>query len=200
MTLLSLPLSLSLSNLNKKYPDRLKEWGKRYLAPLAAFLSVPLYDRRVEVVDGRGAVVGRVSELVRACDPGSLHPRVLSLRHEGSSLGSHARAAAQPERVLAYSKRVDVRWGSVGARLREASGVSALSDVMRFDLTPLRRRMQPAIEAHARLRRGGGSPCEAVACARVYHVNVVLRVRAAAPTGASPTGKDKGGTAEASRR
>ena len=104
-------------------------------------------------------------------------------------MGAHARAAAQPERVLAYSKRVDVKWGSVGARLR---GVVALSDVMRFDLTPLRRRMQPAIEAHARLNRMGGnggsdgrSPCEAVACARVYHVNVVLRVRAAAPTGSS---------------
>jgi len=134
---------------------------------------------------------------------------VLSLRHEGSSLGAHARAAAQPERVLAYSKRVDVRWGRVNARLR---GVVALSDVMRFDLTPLRRRMQPAIEAHARLNRGSGSgsgsgssdidtsrrlPCEAVACARVYHVNVVLRVRAAAPTGNSilpPSGgaKDQG--------
>lgn len=187
--------------------DRLKEWGKRYLAPLAAFLSIPLYDRRVEVVDGRGVVVGRVSELVSACDPGSLNSRVLSLRHEGSSLGSHARAAAQPERVLAYSKRVDVKWGSVGARLR---GVVALSDVMRFDLTPLRRRMQPAIEAHARLSRRGagdgrssaGPPCEAVACARVYHMNVVLRVRAAAPTGTStlPPEKSKNKDNDSSRR
>ena len=113
-------------------------------------------------------------------------------------MGAHARAAAQPERVLAYSKRVDVRWGSVGARLR---GVVALSDVMRFDLTPLRRRMQPAIEAHARLNRGEGlnrhgqhqhqPPCEAVACARVYHINVVLRVRAAAPTPGGSTGKNE---------
>ena len=106
-----------------------------------------------------GARVGKVAEAVALREPASLPGRVLALRHAGSALGSHARAAAQPERVIAYSKTVSVTWGAVEGRLR---GARALSDVMRFDLEPLTRRMQPAVEAHSRLARGGGARVEAV--------------------------------------
>ncbi len=132
--------------------------------------------------DGRGETVGTVAERVRLLDPEALNPRVRALRNYGAALGAHARAAAQPERVLAYSKDTKVAWSRLDARLQ---GVGALSDIMRFDLGPLTRRMQAPTEPHIRLSRAGDCGPEAVPCARVYHVNVVLRVRAAAPAPAS---------------
>lgn len=158
--------------------DRLKELGKRYLQPVAAWFGVTFPDRIVDAQDGRGETVGTVAERVRLLDPESLNPRVRALRNYGAALGAHARAAAQPERVLAYSKETTVAWCQVDARLQ---GVGALSDIMRFDLGPLTRRMQAPTEPHIRLSRGGDCAPEAVPCARVYHVNVVLRVRATAP-------------------
>jgi len=155
--------------------DRMKEWGKRWLQPVAEWFGAWFPDRRVRLADARGARVGTMAERVTLVDPSSLPPRVLAFRHEGSTLGAHARAAAQPERVLKYEKRVDVAWKAVAPRVRS---VGALSDVMRFDLAPLTRRMQPPLEAHARLAPAGGG-VEVVPCQRVYHVNLVLRIRAA---------------------
>lgn len=162
--------------------DRMKEWGKRYLQPVAEWFGAWFPDRRVRLADARGARVGTMAERVTLVDPSSLPARVLAFRHEGSSLGAHARAAAQPERVIKYEKRVDVRWKAVAPKLRS---VAALSDVMRFDLAPLTRRMQPPLEAHARLAPAGGG-VEVVPCQRVYHVNLVLRIRAADRGGRGP--------------
>jgi hypothetical protein len=165
--------------------DRLKELGKRYLQPAATFFGVVFHDRIVDATDGRGETVGTVGERVRLLEPDALNPRVRALRNYGAALGAHARAAAQPERVLAYSKETKVAWVKVDHRLQ---GVGALSDIMRFDLGPLTRRMQAPTEPHLRLSRDSGAATgaaacapEAIPCARVYHINVVLRVRAAAP-------------------
>jgi len=167
--------------------DRLKELGKRYLQPAASWFGVVFPDRIVNAEDGRGETAATVAERVRLLDPEVLNPRVRALRNYGAALGAHARAAAQPERVLAYSKETRVSWSRVDARLQ---GVGALSDIMRFDLAPLTRRMQAPTEPHIRLSRAAGADCapEAVPCARVYHVNVVLRVRAAAPAAVGEAG------------
>ena len=183
--------------------DRMKEWGKRYLQPVAEWFGAWFPDRRVSLSDARGSRVGHTAERVTLRDPAAVAARVLALRHEGSSLGSHARAAAQPEKVIKYEKRVKVAWRHVTPQLR---AVTACSDVMRFDLSPVTRRMQPPLEAHARLRGPGAAAAaaapessalrvardvEAVSCARVYHVNLVLRIRAAeSSTGSILSGGD----------
>lgn len=57
-------------------------------------------------------------------------------------------------------------------------GVDGLDDVLQLDLSWLTRRMQPSTESHYCLSPAAtGSHAEKIRCARVYHINLVLRVR-----------------------
>ena len=56
--------------------------------------------------------------------------------------------------------------------------MDGLDDVLQVDLSWLTRRMQPSTESHYCLSSAAsGRHAEKIRCARVYHINLVLRVR-----------------------
>ncbi|KAK9819060.1 hypothetical protein WJX81_003437 [Elliptochloris bilobata] len=160
--------------------DRMKEWGKRYLQPCAEWFGFRFPDRIVRVEDQRGHAVGRCEEKCTWKDEAAADARVREARFAGRLPGPKAlRAAIKPERVLCYSRRTTVAWDALDPRLQ---GVRGLSDILRLDLDHWCRHMQPPTEPHLRLveQRGGGFTVDSVECPRVYHLNMVLRVRSRA--------------------
>ncbi|KAK9807007.1 hypothetical protein WJX72_010642 [[Myrmecia] bisecta] len=127
--------------------DRMKEWGKRYLQPVASWFGFKFPDRIVHVVDQRGVRVGRCAETSKIVSDGAVPERVLLMRHHGTA--SPLRQATKPERVMTYHKEMKVRWDKLDPRLE---GVTGLDDVMRIDLGRFCRRMQPGMEPHFRLQ------------------------------------------------
>ncbi|KAL0051470.1 hypothetical protein WJX82_008099 [Trebouxia sp. C0006] len=166
--------------------DRMKEWGKRYLQPAAMKFGFEFPDRTVKMRDSRGKRVGRCKEWVKVVSDTEVDVRVLAMRHKDKGHIPPERQALKPERVLAYRKKMEVAWNQLDPRLR---GVDGLDDIMRFDLQHFCRRMQPPDEPHYSLETGedGSMQVQKIQCARVYHINVVLRIR----TSVQDTRKDK---------
>ncbi|DBA99968.1 TPA: hypothetical protein ACH3X1_013841 [Trebouxia sp. C0004] len=166
--------------------DRMKEWGKRYLQPAAMKFGFEFPDRTVKMRDSRGKRVGRCKEWVKVVGDTEVDVRVLAMRHKDKGHIPPERQALKPERVLAYRKKMEVAWNQLDPRLR---GVDGLDDIMRFDLQHFCRRMQPPDEPHYSLERSedGSMQVQKIQCARVYHINVVLRIR----TSVQDTRKDK---------
>lgn len=167
--------------------DRLKEWGKRYLQPVAAWFGLDFPDRIIRVEDLRGHTVGRCRETVKVMRPGEVDKHVLALRDRDVHITAQQRRATRPEKVLHYRRMMDVRWRRLDT---EVQGVTGLSDVLQIDLGDFCRKMQKPTESHPRLTTqadGSVSVCS-VPCARVYHINIVLRVRAQSMVSATATG------------
>eukprot|EP00891_Asterochloris_glomerata_P002715 jgi/Astpho2/2715/fgenesh1_pg.00050_%23_29_t len=111
--------------------DRIKEWGKRYLQPLAGWFGVDFPDRRVRIVGTHGQHVGHCMEWVRITDDTKVDRRVLELRHRDKGFVPAQRHATKPERVMAYRKKVEINWRKLDPKLQ---GVNGLDDLMSFDL------------------------------------------------------------------
>ncbi|KAK9863198.1 hypothetical protein WJX84_002124 [Apatococcus fuscideae] len=155
--------------------DRIKEWGKRYLQPIAEWFGLEFPDRIVNVTDRRGCKVGQCKEATKISGASSVNKHVLLMRHHDKGhIPSHFHET-KPEKVLAYRRRMYVLWPHVDPQLQ---GVDGLDDVLQVDLSWLTRRMQPSTESHYCLSSAAsGSHAEKIRCARVYHINLVLRVR-----------------------
>lgn len=147
--------------------DRIKEWGKRYLAkPLRRFLP----DHVVKVVDSEGREVGECRETFALVGHSELDADIIRLRHIDHPTASAE--AGRPETVFHYAKDVVLSSSGLSAQL---PGIEALSDIIRFNLGRLRRRMDNPYEDY-RLVHPERRELMSVPCARVYHVNIVLKV------------------------
>ena len=147
--------------------DRIKEWGKRYLAkPLRRFMP----DHVVKVVDAEGREVGECREFFQMLDPSGLDAEIIQLRHIDHPTATAE--AGRPETVFHYTKDVMLSSSGLSAQL---PGIEALSDIIRFNLGRLRRRMDNPYEEY-RLIHPERRELISVPCARVYHVNIVLKV------------------------
>ncbi|KAK9837379.1 hypothetical protein WJX84_001409, partial [Apatococcus fuscideae] len=155
--------------------DRIKEWGKRYLQPIAEWFGLEFPDRIVNVTDRRGKKVGLCKEATKISGDSSVNHHVRLMRHHDKGhIPSHFHET-RPEKVLAYRRRMYVYWPHVDPQLQ---GVDGLDDVLQVDLSWLTRRMQPSRESHYCLSSAAtGTHAEKIKCARVYHINLVLRVR-----------------------
>lgn len=147
--------------------DRIKEWGKRNLGRrVARFLP----DRTVEIRDQfSNALVGSCRETVAILKARKVDPLIRHLRHI-----DHDTAAAQagrPETVIRYNKQMSLVSSALEARI---GGIQGLNDIIRLNLGRLRDRMDEPYETHTIIEPSTREVLE-VACARVYHVNLVLR-------------------------
>ena len=147
--------------------DRIKEWGKRYLAgPFKRFIP----DHAMQVRDHEGRGIGHCKEAFELTETSALDPEIMSLRHM-----DHPTAAAEqgrPESVIRYTKEVTLSSAGI---LEHGEGISALTDIVRFNLGRLRRRMDEPYEPY-RLIHPEERQVLTVRCARVYHVNFILRI------------------------
>jgi hypothetical protein len=147
--------------------DRIKEWAKRYLArPVRRFIP----DHVMKVIDVEGNVVGECREMFQLLETSQLDRDITTLRHvDHPSAGAEA---GRPETVIRYVKEVVLASEGLAAQL---PGIDGLSDIIRFNLGRLRRRMDNPYEDY-RLVHPEKMELITVPCARVYHVNLVLRV------------------------
>ncbi len=148
--------------------DRLKEWGKRFLGKrLARWL--PDYVTEVRTPDSNDAI-GQCRESVAVVDTSRIDPQILELRHADhpSAIASHGR----PEVVVRYIKEVVLDSGGLQKAM---NGVEGLNDIIRFNFARFRQRMDDPIELYRIVHPTNRSVVE-VPCARVYHINVVLRI------------------------
>ncbi len=148
--------------------DRIKEWGKRYLGRRFA-RWVP--DHVIQILDAEGRrVIGRCAEACRVVDPHRLDPEIQRLRHidHPSTVAEDGR----PEVVVHYSKEITLESEALGEHL---DGLEGLNDIIRFNVSRLRERMDAPYETY-RLVHPETWELVSVPCARVYHVNFVLRL------------------------
>ncbi|MGM0578665.1 MAG: hypothetical protein ACQEXJ_23270 [Myxococcota bacterium] len=147
--------------------DRIKEWGKRYLGRgVSRFIP----DHVIQVRDpDSGKVIGQCREAFTIVSPSQVDQEIRELRHV-----DHPTTVAtdgRPETVLRYRKEVTL---SSDALQRRVEGIEGLNDIIRFNLSRLRERMDAPREIY-RMVDPDTRELTSVACARVYHVNLVLR-------------------------
>lgn len=148
--------------------DRIKEWGKRVLGRRAARF-VP--DRLIEICDkSTGAVLGTCAETVSIFDAHQAPAAVSELRHADHP--EKVAAEGRPETVIRYTKQMALMADALGDALGDSR---AVNDIVRFNLGHLRARMDAPYEAHRYVSPETGELLTAL-CARVYHVNLVLRL------------------------
>jgi len=155
--------------------DRIKKWGERYLEPVASWFGCSFPDRIIELLDEHGAVVGKCDETCKTQDAGAVDKPVMDMRWQEYQTSMHREQAALPERVLHLSKSMVVNWKALTPPLRDGIG---LDDIMRIDLRHFCRRMEPASEPQFCMRQSpdGSFTVDKLPCARVYHVNLVVRI------------------------
>ncbi|KAL3141638.1 hypothetical protein ABBQ32_004870 [Trebouxia sp. C0010 RCD-2024] len=170
------PLYVLITVIAYMMKDRMKEWGKRYLEPVCVKFGFEFPDRIVKVRDSRGRRVGRCKEWAKVVGDDQVDAAVLAMRHKNEPYVPKVQQATKPERVMTYRKKMEVNWDRLDPRLQCVDG---LDDIMRFDLQHFCRRMQPPQEPHYRMSTDprGRRYAEQVHCARVYHINIVLRIR-----------------------
>ena len=148
--------------------DRIKEWARRSLG--RRFSShLPDYVTEIRKPDSDD-VIGQLRESVTIIDPSRIDPEIVELRHSDhpSAIASHGR----PEVVVRYVKEVTL--DSAGLQ-KAMEGVEGLNDIIRFNFAKFRARMDDPVEIYRIVHPTNRSVVE-VPCARVYHVNVVLRI------------------------
>ncbi len=164
---------LAIAVLSYIVKDRLKDWGKRYLGKrLSGRFPDYVYEVRSPDADD---VIGESREWISVTDPSGLDNEIDDLRHfdHPSSIASHGR----PEVVIRYCKEVIL--GSDGLQ-KALVGVDGLNDIIRINFARLRQRMDNAIETY-RIVHPTSMELVTVPCARVYHLNVILRITRGRP-------------------
>jgi hypothetical protein len=147
--------------------DRLKEWGRNFLGRKFRHL-IP--DRLSKIRNHSGKIVGRATETMRTVAPDLIDPVVVALRHaeHPDEVAEHGR----PEIVVHYTKEVSIFPAAVG----DLDSVG-LCDIIRLNMGRFRERMNVAYEPYHWPRADIGD-VETIQCARVYHLNLVLRLTA----------------------
>lgn len=145
--------------------DRIKDWGKRYLGRRAARFH-PDAASEIRTLDNR--VIGRCRESFWLTRPRQLSPSIQKVRYGSRRLIGDG----HPETVLRYAKEVTLYPNSLQ---QDLEGLDGLNDIIRFNFSRLRDRMDLPSEDY-RLVHPETRKLVVVPCARVYHVNLVLRM------------------------
>ena len=147
--------------------DRIKDVGKRRLGRhLNRFIS----DHVVRVYGVDGAQIGTAEESFHIRPRERCDDDINRIRLAGFE--SHEAIEGRPEEVLTYSK--DVLLDS--SRLTEQfAGAEGLTDILRLNFQPFLSHMDDTWETYRYIHPETKSLCE-TKCARVYHINVVLRL------------------------
>lgn len=147
--------------------DRIKELGKRYMGRvLKRFIA----DHLLSIVGADGARLGTAEESFQIQSTGASDPEVLRIRY--AELDSRAAVEGRPEKVLSYSKDIVI---SSTALQTQFAGADGLTDIIRLNFLPFTRRMDEVWEKYRYVHPIKREVCESK-CARVYHLNVVLRL------------------------
>ena len=116
-----------------------------------------------------GAVVGVCKEWFEVLDAAGVEEEILRIRHIDHPGGLDE--LGRPENVMFYRKEVTMK----GRGFRQGlSDVEGLTDIIRFNLARLRRRMDAPTEIYTLVHPTTRQLVE-VPCGRVYHLNIVLR-------------------------
>lgn len=147
--------------------DRIKEIGKRALGKRARGMA-PDVVQKVRV-PSTGSVVGLCREWFDVLSPESLDTEVSRLRHIDHPGGMEE--LGRPETVMVYRKEVALKVAELNHDLTHIDG---LTDIIRFNLARVRRRMDAPTEIYTLVHPQTHQLVE-VPCGRVYHLNIVLR-------------------------
>ncbi len=147
--------------------DRIKELGKRRLGRR---LKGIMADHRVHIYGADGAEVGQAEESFQVRRPEKIPPEILDCRC--SDLDTHEAVNGRPETVLCYDKKIVLSSDGLKAQFAGATG---LTDIIRLNLQPAMARMDDAWETY-RYIHPRTHVMQQTQCARVYHINVVVRL------------------------
>lgn len=148
------------------FKDRLKEEGR---AVSMRLLSQRLFDYRttVHTHDGQQKI-GQVREKMNHVDPRALPPAVVAARTAGPY--AELEFTGNPESVIHYSKLVELRKDAFRYLSGGGLEISAINDIMRFDVHPFLRKMDDPFQLRLALL---GDKVQSVRCHRTYHINLV---------------------------
>lgn len=162
---LTMPVFIALV-VGYMFKDRIKESGKAISSQL---LNRRLYDYRtiIETSDGRRRL-GHVREKVAYVHPDKLPEQVKTARQAGAQ--DDLAAMGGFESVLLYAKDVVLRKDAFAYLSRNGLDISAINDIMRFDVRPFLRKMDEPYVERLTLK---GETVQKVRCHRTYHLNLV---------------------------
>ena len=148
------------------FKDRIKETGKTLSSQL---LNQHLYDYRtfIETQDGRRQL-GYVREKVSYLPLSAMPAEVVAARAAGSN--DDPAFAGNIETALLYAKLVTLRSDAFEHVTQDGVEITAINDIMRFDLRPFLRKMDEPYEQRLMLK---GREVRTVRCHRTYHLNLV---------------------------
>ena len=167
----TLPVFLALV-IGYMFKDRIKEQGRGLSATL---LSRHMFDYRttVQTHDGHhglGQVREKMSHLAYPAVPAA----VLQTRLAGP-FGDVA-FTGNPESVILYAKLVELNRGAFHYLGAQGPPITAINDIMRFDVRPFLRKMDDPYQERLMLK---GDRVRRVRCHRTYHLNLVSVFQAA---------------------
>lgn len=148
------------------FKDRIKEQGRTWSSSL---LSRHLYDYRtvIETQDGRRQL-GNVREKVGYLKAESIPPEVIATR--GAGPHDEPTFVGHLETVLMYAKLVTLRKDAFAFLAEDGVEITAINDIMRFDIRPFLRKMDDPYEDRLMLK---GNKVRTIRCHRTYHLNLV---------------------------
>ncbi len=148
------------------FKDRIKETGKTLSSQL---LNQHLYDYRtiIETQDGQRQL-GYVREKVSYLAMPAVPDEVMAARAAGPY--DDPIYAGNVETVLLYAKLVTLREDAFDYVTKDGVEVTAINDIMRFDLRPFLRKMDEPYEDRLMLK---GQQVRTMRCHRTYQLNLV---------------------------
>ncbi len=151
--------------------DRIKELGKRHLGQRVRGL-LPDHLLSIQTRD-ENQTLGSCKETFFVAKIKDIDSAIVDFRY--CDLASHDAIEGRPETVICYEKEVVL---SSSALAENLAGATGLTDVVRLNVSPMLARMDDTWETyryiHPRTRM-----VNKTRCARVYHINIVLKLIAA---------------------
>ena len=148
--------------------DRIKDEGKRILGDR---FGRWIADHVSKIRDqDTNSILGRCKENFHVAKAADIESEILELRHADHP--TNDAVEGRPETVLCYVKDVRLSSAQIGANTYPIDG---LNDIIRFNVQRLTMRMDEAWEPYYYIDPDSRDVAEAQ-CARVYHLNIVLRL------------------------
>ena len=147
--------------------DRIKDVGKRFLGrQLNRYIS----DHVVRIIGVNDQQVGTAEESFHIRPRERCDEELKQIRLAGFE--SHEAIEGRPEHVLCYRKEVSL---SSQELTNQFAGAEGLTDIIRLNFQPFLSHMDDNWETYRYIHPRTKELCE-TKCARVYHINVVLRL------------------------
>ena len=147
--------------------DRIKDFGKRFLGRQ---LNRYIADNVVSIKGADDAQVGTAQESFHIRPRERCDKELQQIRLAG--FDSHEAIEGRPEHVLCYRKEVVLDSKEL---TNQFAGAEGLTDILRLNFQPFLSHMDDNWETYRYIHPDTRELCE-TKCARVYHINVVLRL------------------------